>query len=164
MKNIPSTDYFRRGRVASKYALASPWVNFGTSPSQPTRMLSNVIVFDGWSNPSLACTAQRIVSDRPSISLRALQQLLLEMTETRAIDYPYIWWVNSTKEWKRALHEDANGLQFVKVHGKWHLAYPLDKVGGLAGAQYTDGYEDVPLFGYFILWDNEDCARKHTYG
>lgn len=127
-------------------------------------MLSNVTVFDGWSNPSLARISQKIVCDRPTISLRELQQILLEMTETGEIGYPYVWWVNPTKAWKRALHEDANGLPFVKVHSKWHLAYPLDKVGGLAGAQYADGYEDIPLAGYFILWDNEDCARKHTYG
>lgn len=126
-------------------------------------MLSKVTVFDGWCNPSLARTAQRIVSESPSISLRDLQRILLEKTESGEIDYPYIWWVNPTKEWTRALHEDADGQPFVKVHGKWHLAYPLDKVGGLAGAQSADGYEDVPLAGYFILWDNEDSARKHTY-
>lgn len=127
-------------------------------------MLSNVTVFDGWTIALIARTARKISSENPDISLRALQQILLEKTKNREIDFPYIWWVNPTKKCTRALHEDANGLPFVKVHGKWQLAYPLDKVGGLAGAQNTDGYEDIPLAGYFILWDNEDFAREHTYG
>jgi len=95
------------------------------------------------------------------MSLRELQKEMLLLVENKSIDLPYIWWVNPTKQWTRAIHEDANGMAFVKLHAKWHLAIPLDRVGGLAGAQSSGGYEDIPLAGYFILWDNEESARLH---
>lgn len=162
MKNAPSSNYFRKGRVSSRSALASPWVKDGTAPILPTKMLSNAIVFDGWRSSGRLDIAKQIVAQNPNISLRDLQQLLLEKITKGEIDQPYLWWINPLKGWKRAIHEDSNGVPFIKLNNKWQLVYPIDKIAGLAGAQHSGDEEDVPLNGYFLLKENEDCAKNHS--
>lgn len=163
MKNAPASNYFRKSRVASKFKTAAPWVMGLNSPIQPTRMLSNVTVFDGWTCGSVAQYAKKIISEQPSLTLRELQNILLGSLERGDIDYPYIWWVYARTSRIRAIHEDAEGRPFIKLGTKWQLAYPIDAVAGLAGAQGSPDFdsENLPRTGYFVVWENEDAARQH---
>lgn len=164
MKNVPASNYFRKSRVASRFKSAAPWVKGVSAPVQPTRMLSNVTVFDGWRCTSVAQFADQVISHKPSLTLRELQQILLDSLSKGEIEYPYVWWVYARTSRTRAIHEDAEGRPFVKLGTKWQLAYPLDAVAGLAGAQGTPDFdsENLPATGYFVLWENEDAARKHS--
>jgi len=163
MKNAPTSYYFRKTRVSSKFKSAASWVFGVSTPTQPTRMLSNVTVFDGWACGSVAHFARQVIVQHPSLTLRELQNVLLESLNRGEIDYPYIWWVYARTSRTRAIHEDAEGRPFIKLGTKWQLAYPIDAIAGLVGAQGSEDYdsENVPNSGYFVLWENEDAARKH---
>lgn len=163
MRNAPASNYFRKSRVASRFKPASPWVMGLTAPTQPTRMLSNVTVYDGWMCGSVVQFARQIISKQPSLTLRELQNILLESLRKGEVAYPYVWWVYARNSRTRAIHEDAEGRPFVKLGTKWQLAYPIDAVAGLAGAQGAPDLdsENLPHTGYFILWENEDAAKQH---
>ena len=162
MKNLSDSNYFRKSRVASKYKRAAPWVLGGAAPSQPTRMLSNVIVFDGWTCPPLVAFARNAVESNPALTLRELQAAVLREVDNGIFDYPYVWWVHEQTNCTRAIHEDSEGMPFVKLGKKWQLAYPIDAIAGLVGAQGVLDYEKVPRSGYFIVLENEEIARAHT--
>jgi hypothetical protein len=162
MKNLPDSNYFKKSRIASKYKVAAPWVLGVAVPTQPTRMLSNVTVFDGWNCTTTAAFARKIVGTTPGLTLRDLQAAVLRGVEGGLLDNPYIWWVYEPKSRTRAIHEDAEGRSFIKLGKKWQLAYPLDAIAGLCGAQGCSEYENVPRSGYFIIWENEEIARSHS--
>lgn len=162
MKNAIDSSYFRKARVASKYKLSAPWVRGSVAPTQPTRMLSNVTVYDGWECTSNARLARGIVEVEPQLTLRDLQARMLKEVELGNTSYPYVWWIYEQTCRTRAIHEDSDGRPFVKLHNKWHLAYPIDAIAGLVGAQGVLDYERVPKTGFFILWENEDIARNHS--
>lgn len=149
-------------RLSSRHVPASTFLSSDVSPAPPTRMLSNVEICDGWLNGPHAQVAQRILSKNPEMSLLDLQIAMLRKTERGELYCPYIWWVDARCRWGRALHEDSAGRKFVKLNSKWHLAYSMDQIGGLVGAQNSGGYEDIPKVGYFVVWENERIARNHS--
>ena len=148
-------------RKASSFSKAEPWVLGISSPSKPTQIRSNVMVYHGWANPHDLNVAKEIVKKNKAISLKELQTQLFTMLDKSVVSYPYIWWVQHSGAKKRAIHEDVNGIVFVKLENKWRLAYPISILGGLVGAQYAGNAEDVPPNSYFVLWDNEQDARKY---
>lgn len=150
-------------RLASRYSAAKPWVLGISHPVGSTVMRSNVQLYHGWDCPVTLRTAKGIVSKSPQMSLRELQVKMLKLAIEGEAIYPYLWWIYTRKASSdiRALHEDQNGLLFVKLKGKWMQVYPCQKLGSLVGAQ-GEHYEDFPSNAYFVLWENEDKARSHT--
>mgnify|MGYP000288702261 CR=1 FL=1 len=55
-------------RQASRFARAEPWVSGLNSPSKPTQMRSNVMVYHGWVNPHDLNVAKEITKCRSIIS------------------------------------------------------------------------------------------------
>jgi hypothetical protein len=74
---------------------------------------------------------------------------------------PYVWWVRPKSSRTRAIHQDANGITFVKLGNKWQMAFPIQAVGSLAGSQGSMDYEDLPRNSYFVSWENEGITRQH---
>jgi len=148
-------------RNASRFKIAAPWVEKVSHPALPTRMLSNVLVYNGWQNPHNVALAKELVGINPEITLRGLLNEMLLKTKNDENHAPYVWWIWPSGSKKRAIHGDSNGLSFVKLDHKWQLAYSLKAVGALAGAQGAGGYEELPSNAYFIPWENEDIAKNY---
>lgn len=146
-------------RKGSGFKKAAPWVNGLPGPAMPTQMMSNVDVFDSWQNPQSMAQAKKIVGTS-SITVKALVEELIKLVTIGKITYPYLWWLWPYSSNKRAIYQDANGITFVKLNNKWHLAYPVRSLGALVGSQGSN-YEDLPLNAYFVSWENENIARQH---
>ncbi|WP_159820278.1 hypothetical protein [Colwellia sp. 20A7] len=144
-------------RVGSKFKTAFPWINGVVTPAMPTRMLSNVVVFESWQNPHNMRIAKEIVKSNKKITLR---ELVSEMLITSEI--PYIWWLYPVSTKVRAIHEDANGITFIKLNNKWQMVFSSKMVGALVGAQGGLNTESFPPNSYFISWENEELARNHA--
>ena len=159
-KPLPAPEIERR---ASKTAIAVPLLRGATSPTMPVRMLSNAKVYEGRELRHMAKYARNIVEALPSLTLRELhEQLKLDETKGK-VTYPFVWWIDvGCPPTQRAIHEDAEGRFFVKLDNKWQLAYSIDHVGALAGAQSGNGYYDIPKTGYFVTWENEDKAARRS--
>jgi hypothetical protein len=151
-------DNLGKRRIASAHRKAAPWVLGRAGPRQPVRMSSNMTVYGGYANPKGLAFAKEVVEANPSITLRELQEIIHNDSES---SYDYIWWMVN-KAHVRAIHEDADGLSFVRLEKLWQLAYPLSAVGGLAGAQSWGNYENLPPNSYFVLYENEKKAFSHS--
>lgn len=148
-----------RLRLGSNYKNAKPWVEGRTSPVNPVKMLSVRDVLEGWSNPAGVKKAKDYLRINPNLTMRELGELML----CSNADYPYIWWCcRSATPAKRAIYEDSEGLNFVKLNNKWQMAYSILASGILVGSQAGTHYEDLPYNSYFVLWENEDAARAHA--
>lgn len=154
-------DEHARLRRGSRFKLAKPWIKGVSSPAMPTKMLSNVVVYDSWLNNFNMDLANEIVDKYPSMTLRELVESMLKQMGDKHTGYPYLWWVWPESNKKRVIHEDANGITFVKLNNKWQMVFSSQAVGVLAGAQGVQGYESLPRNSYFISWENEEIARKH---
>jgi hypothetical protein len=121
-------------------------------------MMSNVKVYSGYANPKGLAFAKTVLQAKPSITLRALQEVIHNNPDSH---YDYIWWVLN-KPHIRAIHEDADNLSFVRLERLWQLAYPLGTVGGLAGAMGASDYENLPPRSYFVLFENQKSALAHS--
>ena len=148
-----------RFRQGSSFRKARPWVEGRESPSHPVKMLSVRDVYSGWSNPAGVKLAKKFLETDPNLTMRELAELMLRSKS----DYPYIWWCyGANAPVKRAIYEDAEGLNFVKLNNKWQMAYSTLSSGILVGCQSGKNYEDLPPNAYFVLWENEGVAREHT--
>jgi hypothetical protein len=150
-------------RYASKTFRAAPLVCGISFPAKPTRMLSNTNVYEGWECRSVARHARTIVAAQTFLTLRELHERL-KLDETKGkIAYPFVWWIYvAHPPIQRAIHQDIDGNFFVKLGSKWQLAYSIDHVGTLAGAQGGAGDYDIPKTGYFVIWENEAKAVRHA--
>ena len=150
-------------RLASNYGEAKPWVLGSSHPVGTTVMRSNIQLYNGWDCPVTLRIAKTIVTESPQMTLRELQTKMLKLAITGEATFPYIWWIYTRKPSSnvRAIHEDQNGLLFVKIRGKWMQVYKCQKLGSLVGSQ-GEHYEDFPSNAYFVLWDNEELARSHA--
>jgi len=144
-------------RKGSRFKNALPWINGVSAPAMPTRMLSNVVVFESWQNPHNMEIAKGIVKINKNMSLR---ELVSEMLNTSEI--PYIWWIYPVSSKIRAIHEDSNGITFIKLNNKWQMVYSSKMVGALVGAQGGLDAESFPPNSYFVSWENEELARSHA--
>lgn len=149
-------------RLASKFKQSDPWVNGVASPTLPTQMESSVELYRGWANPESLKYAKTIVKNK-KMTLRELQQMMLIGLIKDNLSMPYIWWVDATTSCRRVVHEDGEGRTFVKLDNKWQMAYSVQAIGGLVGSQYTGNHEEVPKNTYFVLWENEQIARKYSF-
>lgn len=149
-------------RLPSRFKKASPWVKGASNPIYPVKMLSNVSVHDGWANPHGLNIAKRVVSSKEDMTLRELLEEFLAGDVSDEIEYPYVWWIFPNANRVRSLCEDAVGLTYVKLNNLWQLVYSIHSLGGLAGGQGTESYESLPKGGYFVVWDNEEQARRHN--
>ena len=148
-------------RKSTIYKNAEPWLNGVEAPTMPATMLSNVTVFESWLNTHNLNLAKELLSQQSGLTLRELLvEMLLQINAGHA-EYPYIWWVWPHSSKVRAIHEDSNGLTFVKLEKKWKMAYSIQAMGALAGAQGTSDYEELPRNAYFVSWENEEIARAH---
>lgn len=154
-------DEHARLRRGSRFKLAKPWIKGVSSPAMPTRMLSKVVVYDSWLNNFNMDLANQIVDKYPSLTLRELVEKMLKKMDGKHTSYPYLWWVWPKSKKMRVIHEDANGITFVKLDNKWQMVFSSQVVGVLVGAQGVEGYESLPRNSYFISWENEEIARKH---
>lgn len=148
-------------RSGSDYKIAAPWIFGRSGPSMPVRMMSNVQVFQSWRNPNNMKLAEELVSSNASLTLRGLVNEMLVLMEKEKVVYPYTWWVYPFSPVTRTVYEDSDGISFVKLAHKWQMAFPVQAVGVLAGAQGCLDYENVPVNAYFVSWENEAQARKH---
>ncbi|MCA4019847.1 hypothetical protein [Vibrio vulnificus] len=150
-------------RLASKYGEAKSWVLGASHPIGTTAMRSNVQLYHGWDCPVTLGIAKALVTEYPRMTLRELQVRMLKLAKDGEAIFPYIWWVYTRKASSdiRAIHEDQNGLLFVKLKGKWMQVYQCQKLGSLVGSQ-GNHYEDFPSNAYFVLWENEEQARNHA--
>lgn len=148
-------------RKGSRFKKAEPWVNGVAGPAMPTQMMSNVEVFDSWLNPHNMKLAKEIVSHKKSVTLRGLVDEMFVQLSMDKTSLPYIWWIWPHSSKTRAIHQDANGITFVKLGNKWQMAYPIQAVGVLAGSQGSMDYENIPRNSYFVSWENEEIARQH---
>lgn len=150
-------------RCASSRQKAKPWINPAGMPVHPVNQLSMIRVYDGWVNPHNKKIAKNVVEEYPDITLYQLQiNLFLRMSEGE-IDIPYIWWICAISCPKyRLLHEDSQGVYYIRFDNLWRPVYPLMKTGCLAGAQCAKDYESIPLDGYFFVWEDEDTALRHA--
>jgi len=148
-------------RRGSRFKKAVPWVEGVVAPAMPTKMMSNVTVLESWLNPLNMEFAKKIIQNDKAVTLRELAERMLMMVEEGKTEYPYVWWVWPHSSKKRAIHEDSNGITFVKLDNKWQMIFSIQAVGVLAGAQGRDSYEDLPPNAYFVSWENEEIARQH---
>ncbi|MBV2089331.1 MAG: hypothetical protein KUF72_00425 [Candidatus Thiodiazotropha sp. (ex Ctena orbiculata)] len=130
-------------------------------PVPPTQMLSNVMVYYGNEDPANIAIARDLVNRSPQITFHGLLLKMLRKTALDEISVPYIWWIHPSGPKQRRIQEDSHRLPFVRIDNRWHLAYPLQILGPLAGAQDANGYEDQPRNIYFITWDNKNTVTKH---
>jgi len=144
-------------RKGSRFKEANSWVNGVSMPAMPTRMLSNVTVYESWQNPKNIEHAKDLLNINSSLTFRELIEKMFETTESS-----YIWWLYPVSTKVRTIHEDANGFTFVKMNNKWQMVYSIKMVGGLVGAQGVNNCEDLPLNSYFVSWENEDIAKSHA--
>ncbi len=149
-------------RLPSRFKSSVPWVKGVPSPVLPVKMMSNITVHDGWGNPHALKIAEKIISEHQDLSLRDLLEEMLAGKYSSEICYPYVWWVFPNHKRTRSMYEDALGMTFVKLGNLWQQVYPIHSMGALVGAQGTESYEDLPKGGYFVLWDNENQARKYN--
>ncbi len=149
-------------RLASRAKLAKPWVTGVASPQGTTTMLSNVEIHKGWTNPHALNIARKTIESNPKFTLRELSHSMLSQVQQKVTSYPYVWWIyESSSPKRRAVHEDATGVTFIKLDGKWQLVYPCQALGVLVGRQGAGYYENIPRNAYFVLCENEAAARKH---
>ncbi|WP_391091155.1 hypothetical protein [Vibrio sp. NH-UV-68] len=151
-------------RLASKYGEAKSWVLGVSHPIGTTIMRSNIQLYHGWDCPVTLRLAKTLVTESPRISLRELQVKMLKLAKDGEVTFPYLWWIYARKASSdvRAIHEDQNGLLFVKLKGKWMQVYKCQKLGSLVGSQGSEHYESIPNNAYFVLWENEAQARSHA--
>lgn len=151
-------------RLASRHRFAKPWVLGVNGPVGSTIMRSNVPLYHAWDCPNSLNIAKGIIRDSVDLSLRELQVKMLHLVIKGESLFPYLWWIynNGPSGITRAIHEDQNGILFVKLAGKWQLVYPCQKLGSLVGSQGGEHYEDLPRNAYFVLWENEEQARYHA--
>ncbi|MDO6786095.1 hypothetical protein Q4589_00675 [Cobetia marina] len=150
-------------RLPSQYKKAMPWFSDIGGPIQPLKKLSTMIIHDAWSNPDKLGRVKTILSHTPDLNMRELfEDLSLEVCSTSNADYTYVYWVYPNPERIRVIYEDAIGVTYVKLDNLWHKAYPIRSLGNLVGAQGTACYEELPKGEYFILWEDEVTARKHS--
>ena len=104
-------------RKGSSFKAVKPWLEVRASPAMPTKMLSMVDVYEGWSNPHSLKIAKVLVNEIPSMTFRELGNRMIISKEN---ELPYIWWCFSANlPKKRAIHEDSDGVTFVKLNNKW---------------------------------------------
>ena len=145
-------------RKGSNFKRAEPWVVGRASPAQPVKMLSVREVYEGWANPSGVKLARERLRLDPTLTMRELGYLMLKSDQ----ELPYIWWCFSSAPKQRAIYEDSEGLNFVKLDNKWQMAYSIMSAGILIGSQSGKHYEDLPKNSYMVLWENEEMARQHA--
>lgn len=149
-------------RKGSKFKKAKSWIEGVPSPAMPTKILSNAEIFNGWLNPHNFKLAKTLISQNENLTFRDLvNEMLIHMT-TEETTLPYIWWIYISPPKARAIHQDANGVTFVKLNNKWQMALSTQELGALVGAQGGINYEDIPKNAYFVSWENEKIARKYT--
>ena len=148
-------------RRGSNFKKAEPWIKGVVSPAMPTQMLSNVEVFDSWLNPGNMKLAKELICQSNGMSLRDLVSEMFVQISANKTGLPYLWWVWPHSPKTRAIHQDANGITFVKLDNKWQMAFPIQAVGALAGSQGGRDYEALPENAYFVSWENEEIARQH---
>ena len=146
-------------RKGSSFKKAEPYVFGRSSPSLPVKMLAVREIHDGFRMGGGIKIAKEYLRDDPTLTMRELGYLMLK---SKNMPYPYIWWCQETNTQKRAIYEDSEGLNFVKLSNKWQMVYSTMSAGILVGAQGRRHHEDVPRNSYFILWDNEEMARQHA--
>ena len=147
-------------RKGSSFKAVKPWLEVRASPAMPTKMLSMVDVYDGWTNPHPLKIAKVLVNESPSMTFRELGNRMIISKES---ELPYIWWCFSANlPKKRAIHEDSDGVTFVKLNNKWQMAMSVMSAGVVVGSQNGDDYESVPRNAYFVVWENEEIARQHS--
>lgn len=158
-QNLPKNDAALRKGTNNKKA--APWVNGVASPALPTTMLSSVTVYDSWLIPHNMGIAKNIIAQKNGLTIRELLYEMLHQMKAGNIDYPYVWWVWPHSSKTRAIHQDSNGVTFVKLGKKWQMAFSIQAMGALAGAQGASNYEELPNNAYFVSWENEEMARAH---
>ncbi|MAY15202.1 MULTISPECIES: hypothetical protein [Thalassolituus] len=158
-QNLTKRDVaLRRG---TNYKKAAPWVNGVASPALPTTMLSNVTVYESWLNPHNMGIAKNLIAHKKDLTVRELLYEMCYQMKEGNTEYPYVWWVWPHTSKTRAIHEDSNGVTFVKLGNKWQMAFSIQAMGALAGAQGASSYEELPRNAYFVSWENEETARAH---
>lgn len=158
-KNLPKNDAALRKGTNNKKA--APWVNGLVSPALPTTMLSSVTVYESWLNQCNMGIAKDIIALKKELTVRELVYEMLYQMKAGNIDYPYIWWVWPHSSKTRVIHQDSNGVTFVKLGNKWQMAFSIQSMGVLVGAQGAANYEELPKNAYFVSWENEEMARAH---
>lgn len=148
-------------RNGSMFKSASPWVNGVDYPLLPTSMLSNVTVYSSWINPHNMILARDIIAKENGLKVRELIYKMLFEIKNGRTDYPYIWWLWPRSSVKRVLHEDSEGLTFVKLDNKWQMAFSIKQLGALVGAQGSQDYEDLPQNDFFVSCEYEETARSY---
>lgn len=148
-------------RKGTNFKKAAPWVNGLASPALPTKMLSNVTIYESWLNPHNMKLARNLITQRKRLTVRELLYEMLYQVKAGNTDSPYVWWVWTSSSKTRAIHQDSNGVTFVKLGNKWQLAFSIQAMGALAGAQGTSSPEELPRDAYFVSWENEEMARAH---
>ncbi|WP_027873401.1 hypothetical protein [Spongiibacter marinus] len=157
--NLPENDsVLRKG---TNFKLAAPWINGVATPALPTKMLTNVTVFESWLNPHNFELAKSIVSENEELTVRELLYEMLFKIKSGKTTMPYVWWVWPHSSKTRAIHQDSNDMTFVKLGSKWQMAFSIQSMGALAGSQGSMNYEELPRNAYFVSWENEKIARAH---
>ena len=146
-------------RRSSNFKKAEPYVYGIASPTLPTKMSSEVDVYDAWSNPYNLNVAKSLLRKNRFMTFAELMTGMVNSQRDHDV-FPYIWWIWPFSSKKRIVHVDSNGITFVKMSNKWQIAYPVQSIGALAGSQGIH-YENVPKNCYFVVWGNEEIARKH---
>jgi len=148
-------------RKGSSYKKAENWLNKTSGPALPTKMLSNVCIYNSWINPHNISLAREIIKYNDGITFQELVYEMLMLVNEEKTPTPYIWWLWPHSSKSRAVHEDANGQTFIKIENKWHLVYSAQVVGVLVGTQGTKDYEQIPSNCYFVSWESEEISKNY---
>ena len=159
-ESLPNKGKGFKLRKPSNLKKAEPYVYGIASPSLPTKMMSEVNVHDAWLNPHNLKLAKTLLQENRFMSFSQLMFAMVKSGSNKSV-FRYIWWVLPHSCKKRVMHTDNDGVNFVKMNNKWQILYSVQSVGALVGAQGSPHYESVPKNGYFVVWENEEIARKH---
>lgn len=147
-------------RKPSNFKKAEAYVYGIASPSLPTKMASEMDVYNAWTNPHNLNTAKSLLRNNRFMTFAELLTAMVDSEKVHDV-FPYLWWVWPKSCKKRVVHIDSDGVTFVKMNNKWQIVYSVQSIGSLVGAQGSPHYESVPKNGYFVVWENEEIARKH---
>jgi len=132
------------------------------APSVPMKMLSKQNIHDFVCHSSWMEDAKKFVAKRPDISLRELQDYIVELSKNNPEDAKYnnasLWMYDRTSFVIRTIYEDAAGLYFVKHDNVWKVVFPIDRFGSLISSRYK---LLAPITGYFCP-SLHNHSRPHT--
>ena len=145
-------------RKPSNIKKAESYVYGIASPVLPTKMASEVDVYHAWTNPFNINIAKTLLRKNRVLTFAELMTSMIKEYDPSV--FTYTWWIWPYSYKKRIVHIDSDGITFVKMGNKWQIVYSVQALGALVGSQ-GDDYEDVPKNSYFVVWENEETARKH---